>query len=152
MWQIEDRMELFAYRAAHDGVCYIERIPLPNRQVAVVCAPAPGNPGTSITNAVEAIATQVCARFDIRPERLVWLEHWPTPEPRWCRVVFRSRTVGDWFAEPEWIDLTDEMWKALKLKPVNHFRSDSSGVPSLLEKRFRELKAARVSRSTASRL
>jgi len=25
-----DQMELFAYRAAHDGVCYIERVVLPD--------------------------------------------------------------------------------------------------------------------------
>lgn len=64
-------MELFAYRAAHDGVCYIERIVLPDGRAAVVCAPAPGNPGINITNAVEAIAGQVCTRFGIRSERLV---------------------------------------------------------------------------------
>lgn len=136
LWQVEDRMELFAYRAAHDGVCYVERIVLPDDRVAIVCAQAPGNPGMSITNAVEAIAAQVCARFNIRPEGLIWLEHWPIPKPQWRRVIFHPRAGGMPFAEPEWLGMTETMWRNLKLKPVRRFCLDGFGIPSLLAKGF----------------
>ncbi|WP_316168832.1 MULTISPECIES: hypothetical protein [unclassified Bradyrhizobium] len=136
LWQVEDQMELFAYRAAHDGVCYIERIPLPDGRAAVVCAPAPGNPGMSITNAVESIAAQVSARFDIGPESLVWLEHWTTPKPQWYRVLFHPKPGGTPFAEPEWLEMTPTMWRGLWLKPTGRLRCDEFGVPTLLTKGF----------------
>jgi hypothetical protein len=136
LWQLEDQMELFAYRAAHDGVCYIERVVLPDGRVAIVCVQAPGNPGMGITNAVEAIAAQVCARFGIRPERLVWLEHWMRPAPRWHRVIFHPEAGGTAFTEPEWLEMTEAMWRSLRLEPKGQFRFDGFGVPTLLAKRF----------------
>ena len=55
-WQVANQAELFAYKArGSDGVCLIERIDLPDGRIVVVCIQIPGNPGTSITNAVEDI-------------------------------------------------------------------------------------------------
>ncbi len=34
------------------------------------------NPGMSITNAVEELATQVIERYEIDPERPVWMQHY----------------------------------------------------------------------------
>jgi hypothetical protein len=75
LWQVSDQLEFFAYTAGNraDGVCLIERIDLPDQRVVIACLQVPGNPGSSITNCVEEICTQVCRRFRIAPERLVWL-------------------------------------------------------------------------------
>jgi len=34
------------------------------------------NPGPSVTNAAEAIASQVCARYGLGPEHLIFVEHY----------------------------------------------------------------------------
>jgi hypothetical protein len=43
----------------------------------VIATEVDDNPGTSITNAVESLAMQVCRDFAISPEKLVWIEHYP---------------------------------------------------------------------------
>ena len=43
----------------------------------VVATEVPDNEGTSITNMAEQLATQVCKAFDIVPDRLIWIEHYP---------------------------------------------------------------------------
>ena len=35
------------------------------------------NPGTSVTNAAEAVASEACRRFGIDPNSLVLIEHYP---------------------------------------------------------------------------
>src|SRR5262249_39395118 len=61
LWQVANQPEMFAYKAIPcDGVCLIERIDLPDGRIVVVCIQTAGNPGTSITNAVEELAFQVC--------------------------------------------------------------------------------------------
>ncbi len=47
----------------------------------VVMTEPPDNPGMSITNAVEAVATQVGAREGLDPARTIWLEHYPDRHP-----------------------------------------------------------------------
>lgn len=39
------------------------------------------NPGMSITNAVEKVAAQVSAYFEIPLSELVWIEHYPEEPP-----------------------------------------------------------------------
>src|SRR5207245_728190 len=73
LWQVANEPELFAYKAGNqaDGVCLIERIDLPDERIVVAAIAVAGNPGNSITNCVEELCFQVCARFDIPARRLV---------------------------------------------------------------------------------
>jgi hypothetical protein len=82
LWQVADQPEFFAYKASNraDGVCLIERIDLPDGRIVIVCIETAGNPGLSITNSVEELCFQVCERFEIPAERLVWLEHYDYDE------------------------------------------------------------------------
>ena len=52
----------------------------PHGTVVVMTEP-PDNPGMSITNAVEAVATQVVAREGLDLTRTIWLEHYPDRHP-----------------------------------------------------------------------
>lgn len=78
LWQVANEPELFAYKAGNraDGVCLIERIDLPDGRIVISCIAVTGNPGNSITNCVEELCFQVCERFEIPAEKLVWLEHY----------------------------------------------------------------------------
>lgn len=139
LWQVEDEFELFAYMAANgmDGVCLIERIDLPDGRTVVACLQAPGNPGVSITNNVEWIATQVCERFGIAADRMVWLEHYPWIQPdEWDRVFFAPHPPHGDFANPEWIKMTPLMWSGLRLAPEGAPLIESLHIRSNLKKLF----------------
>ncbi|WP_371435200.1 hypothetical protein [Polaromonas sp.] len=77
-WQVAEQPELFAYKAMNDsdGVCLVERIDLPDGRIVVACISLAGNPGCSISNAVEELCFQICSRFKLPPKRLVWLLHY----------------------------------------------------------------------------
>src|SRR5258708_36626628 len=78
LWLVANKSDLFAFRGGNgsDGVCIIERVDLPDGRIVIACIEPLGNPGQSITNAVEAICFQVCERFDIPAQRLVWFVHY----------------------------------------------------------------------------
>jgi hypothetical protein len=120
LWQVADEPELFAYKASNrkDGVCLIERIDLPDGRIVMVCIAISGNPGNSITNSVEALCLQVCERFDIPPEKLVWIEHYDFfKSQEWNLVIFGKMPPEYLFEEPTWIPITPPMWKDLRLRP-----------------------------------
>lgn len=120
LWQVANEPQLFAYKSGNrcDGICLIERIDLPDERIVIVCIQPAGNPGNSITNNVEFICFQVCARFDISAERLVWLEHYDYDKRKeWTRVTFRRTPPLYLFEEPEWTPMTPTMWRDLRLRP-----------------------------------
>ena len=127
--------EYFAYRAWNhcDGVCLIERIDLPDGRIVVACIETEGNPGQSITNAVEELAFQVCESLDIPPAKLVWLEHYDITFPsqklrhEWSWVRFETMPPDGPFTGPEWIEMTEAEWRSLRLKPRRRLRSDYTG-------------------------
>lgn len=43
----------------------------------VIATELSDNPGVSVTNFAEGLATLVCRRFSIDPEKLIWIEHYP---------------------------------------------------------------------------
>ncbi|MDO8613275.1 MAG: hypothetical protein Q7R32_10715 [Dehalococcoidia bacterium] len=119
---VEDKPELFAYKAGNgfDGVCAIERIDLEDGRTAIICEEIDGNPGQSITNSIEHIATQLCDQFDIEPEMLVLIEHydtWYARETEWDIVEFGRRSRESGFADPAWHPLSPHDWKMLGFRP-----------------------------------
>jgi hypothetical protein len=140
LWQVADEPELFAYKASNrmDGICLIERIDLPDGRIAVVCVATSGNPGNSITNSVETLCLQVCERFDIPPNKLVWIEHYDFFEPQeWDLVTFGKMPPEHLFQEPTWTPITDAMWKSLGLRPKRNLKSFSGSYQSKASNSFR---------------
>jgi len=133
LWQVANEPEFFAYKSGNrcDGVCLVERIDLPDGRIVIACIETAGNPGNSITNNVEMLCFQVCERFDIPAERLVWLEHYDYDEDaEWSMVTFQRRPPEHPFEDPRWTTMNPEIWRGLKLKPRKplekwrgHFRS-----------------------------
>jgi hypothetical protein len=139
LWQTADQLDFFAYLAPSrmDGVCLIERIDLPDGRIVIACLQMPSNPGTSITNAVEAVCAQVCERFEIAGDRLVWLEHYPFSDPlEWDQVTFAHTPPASPLAGPTWTKVTQAMWMALGLSPRKSLRTQGAGYRSKLRKHF----------------
>ena len=142
LWQVDGQPDLFAFTAGNrsDGVCLIERIDLPDGRVVIACLEAVGNPGTSITNAVEEIARQVCLRFEIDPRDLIWLEHYPKIAPlEWDRVTFGSCSADGTFLDPTWSPMSGEDWRGLGLEPASSTTGDGYRFFSNINRRFRGL-------------
>jgi hypothetical protein len=116
----------FAFRGLHGrpGVCDVEFVRLSDGRTLVICAERDDNPGASVTNAAELIATQVCQHYQIDPAALVWVEHYPPGRahgktPDWDRVTFQIIRAGHhwYFAEPDWRPMRPQDWLALGLPP-----------------------------------
>jgi hypothetical protein len=93
------------------------------------------------TNVAEHLASEVCNRFEIEPEKLVWIEHCGyagslegTRERTYDRVTFtlrgpdriprapsvrRHKSHGwpGYFEEPQWRPMKEEDWRELGLAP-----------------------------------
>ncbi|MGZ5199978.1 MAG: hypothetical protein ACXWC4_09430 [Telluria sp.] len=112
---------LFPYKSPNlcDGVCRIEKIDLDDGRVLIICEQVEGNPGMSVTNAVEFIAYQACREYEIRPENLVWIEHYDPnifDEDVWDLVEFGELSREGLFREPSWRQMTEFDWQSLGLK------------------------------------
>ena len=105
-------MEYFDYSCPNGlrGRCGVEVTPLPSiMSTLVVVTELDDNPGMSVTNAAEHLASQFCARKGISPNRLLWIEHYPakgegrrTIRESWDFVSFGWDWSRGVFGEPEW--------------------------------------------------
>jgi hypothetical protein len=139
LWQVGNRPELFAYKAGNrcDGVCLIERINLPDGRIVIVAIQMAGNPGNSITNCVEELCHQVCERFAVPAECLVWLEHYDYIEHReWNRVTFGQTPPAGPFADPIWTVMDKDAWNDLRLSPKKRLVRVHSEYDSKIKKHF----------------
>jgi hypothetical protein len=139
LWQVANEPEFFAYKAGNkcDGVCLIERIDLPDGRIVVACIQTAGNPGNSITNCVEELCFQVCERFGLPPERLVWLEHYDHDrDHEWSMVTFAQHPPDGPFEEPNWTVMTPMMWGDLRLRPKKRLKRSFLGFESKVRKLF----------------
>lgn len=138
LWQVANQPELFAYKAGNgaDGVCLIERVDLPDGRIVMAAIAVAGNPGNSITNCVEELCFQVCERFGIPANRLVWLEHYDYYDNEWDQVIFSQVPPKGPFAGPKWVPMTLALWKDLLLRPKKRLVNRSRNYASKLIKRF----------------
>ncbi len=115
-------VKLFAFKSPNrfDGICRIERINLLDERVVIICEQVEDNPGNSITNAVEAIAFQVCQQYRIDPQKLVWIEHYPYSshdDSEWDLVSFEKKPLGSFFEGPRWKRMEEADWIDLGFRP-----------------------------------
>lgn len=133
LWQVGNRPELFAYKAANrcDGICLIERVNIPDGRIVVIAIQITGNPGNSITNCVEELCHQVCERFSIPADRLVWIEHYDSGSnfrpPEWDMVTFETMPPLGLFAGPKWTPMSRSAWQELRLRPKKRLKEDPFG-------------------------
>jgi hypothetical protein len=139
LWQVADQPEFFAYKSHNgaDGVCLIERIDLPDGRTVVACISLPGNPGCSISNAVEELCFQICSRFEIPPHRVVWLLNYDELDStEWDRVQFSGSGDSGPFVNPQFSILQADDWTALGFHPKQSLRRSDGHWESKLAKLF----------------
>src|SRR4051812_41938223 len=108
---------LFPFRSPnqHDGVCRVERIELGDGRTVVICQELEDNPGQSVTNAFEAVAAQICAKYSLDIRNVIWVDHCEDDED------FHSATIkvssrGE-LLKPDWTEMTANDWIELGLEP-----------------------------------
>ncbi len=94
-------------------MCGIDVRPLADTRIFVICTELSDNPGTSVTNFAEELATLVCRHFHIAPNKLGWVEHYPASESHgpvddWDWVEFRWD--GENFTQLHWRPMRPEDW------------------------------------------
>jgi hypothetical protein len=136
------KIEKFCFRglngcAAH---CDLEILRLADGRTLVIATERKDNPGASVTNVAEHLASYVCDRFGIDPDRLVWIEHYAYPgtvnpkrDREYDRVTFRRRTPElirwsesilqchpdgwpGYFEKPDWRPMKEKDWLELGIK------------------------------------
>ena len=80
-----------------ESVCGIQIIEC-DEWTVVIATELDENKGTSITNFVEFIVPEIAAKFNLDASKLVWVEHYPSPEETWDIVRF----IGENFSSPVW--------------------------------------------------
>jgi len=81
----------------------------------VMLTELPGNPGMSVTNAFEYIATQVLRQNRLHPGRVIWIEHYPErgrdlPETFDLVTLEWSEEPDGWTAShPDWQRISGEL-------------------------------------------
>lgn len=122
-------IDRYAFTGLHGCAshCGLEIDRLIDGRWVVVATELEDNPGTSVTNAFEIIATVVCRQFDIDPLRLVWIEHYGYPSaiecgnPRTYDLVqfgVACTSARRWhIGSPVWKRMQDADWEALGLEP-----------------------------------
>ena len=119
-----DRFDFTGFHGCR-SFCALEILRLADGRTGVIATELPHNPGTSITNAFELVASAVCLQFAIDPHRLVWIEHYGyasafaagNPRP-FDLVSFDVLPVRDrGVAHPQWKRMHSADWLALGLMP-----------------------------------
>ena len=108
-----------------DSKCDLEIVRSVGWTTLVICTELENNPGTSVTNAAEMIATRLCQEDPtMDPEGLIWIEHYPErsagrgqqPSPEtWDMVVFTYR-AGQTFRRPAWRRVSAEEVQTIRQK------------------------------------
>jgi Family of unknown function (DUF6166) len=98
------------------------------QKVVVIATELPENTGTSITNAAERLAAEVCRCFGIDPGELIFIEHHSATrnrrhslrdrlhEERFDLVSFQVE--GGTFKSPQWIPVKKELVESLIGRPL----------------------------------
>ena len=120
----------YPYTGYHgcQSVCDLELIVAPDAAAFVLCTEIPDNPGTSVTNMADQLATKVCRENRaINPTRLTWVEHYPEREhrlsrvpPVWAQVRFTDYNANTGtFRRPDWNFITEDAFNDLRTAFLN---------------------------------
>lgn len=99
-------------------VCRVRIIPGLEMDL-IVCSELPENAGTSITNKACQLAQEIVAKYNLNPDKIVWIEHYANPnEPQDFSLVELSWT-GHKFTRPIWESLTIEQFRQILFRFVS---------------------------------
>src|SRR5213076_1744871 len=91
--------------------CDIEAHRRNDGKYVFVATELPDNPGTSVTNFAEHLATGMRSQYGLKPEELIWIEHYPEAKNRRKEDFDLVRFLGmegDAFRTPVWTRITEQ--------------------------------------------
>jgi len=92
-----------------DSSCDIEVHRRSDGKYVFIATEVPENRGTSITNYAEHLATAMRRQHGLKPEDVIWIEHYPEAKDRRKESfdLVRFAVVGDIFRSPVWNRITE---------------------------------------------
>ena len=93
-----------------DSYCDIEAHRRSDGKCVFVATELRDNPGTSVTNYAEHLATAMRRQYGLKPEDMIWIEHYPEARDRRKESFDLVRFVveGDSFRRPVWTRITEQ--------------------------------------------
>jgi hypothetical protein len=93
-----------------DSSCDIEVHRRSDGKHVFVATELPDNPGVSVTNCAEHLATAMREEYRLKPEDVIWIEHYPEAKDRRKESfdLVRFAVVGDTFRTPVWTRVTEQ--------------------------------------------
>lgn len=94
-----------------DSRCDIEAHPRSDGKYVFVATELPDNPGTSVTNFAEHLATAMRSQYGLTPEEVIWIEHYPETKGRRKEdfdLVQFFAVEGESFRTPVWTRITEQ--------------------------------------------
>ena len=94
-----------------DSCCDVEAHRRSDGKYVFVATELPDNPGTSVTNFAEHLATAMRSQYTLKPEELIWIEHYREGKNRRKEDFDLVRFLdieGDSFRSPVWRRITEQ--------------------------------------------
>ena len=135
-----------------DSCCDIEVHQRSDGKHVFIATEVPANRGTSITNYAEHLATAMRKQHGLKPEDVIWIEHYPEAKDRRKESfdLVRFAVVGDTFRTPVWTRITEQAVDELMAGKRNV--EDLIPIPSKnLSQGLRGLDASSIERPPAGR-
>ena len=93
-----------------DSCCDIEVHRRSDGKYVFVATELLDNPGTSVTNFAEHLATAMRSQYALKPDQVIWIEHYPDAKGRWKEdfdLVQFLAVEGEAFRTPVWTRITE---------------------------------------------
>jgi hypothetical protein len=115
-----------------DSCCDIEVQRRSNGKYVFVATEVPDNPGTSVTNFAEQLATAMRRQHGLKPEDVIWIEHYPEAKGRRKESfdLVRFGVEGDSFRTPVWNRVTEQA--------VDDLIAGTRNIEDLIPRRIKE--------------
>jgi hypothetical protein len=103
------RVRIYSATGGYDG----------EDRTVVVISEAADNPGMSVTNASEDIATKIVQVFNIDPARTRWIEHYPQEAWRYHgREEIKPATYDEVFYSWRGLEAREPNWRRIPLEEI----------------------------------
>jgi hypothetical protein len=121
------RIDQFDFKGLQgcDSHCSLHVERLADDRTLVIFTELESNPGTSVTKAIEILASLVASKLALNPAQTVWIEHYPPRKIHgktddWDLVMFGTILhdgINSVFDDPFWRPLRSQDWASLGFEP-----------------------------------
>src|SRR4029077_5103202 len=124
-----------------DSCCDIEVHRRSDGKYVFVATELPDNPGTSVTNFAEHLATAMRSRYGLKPEDVIWIEHYAEAKNRRKEDFDLVRFLGT-----EGDSLRSRVWTRITEQATDELIAGVRNVEDLVPGRVKERPARQMER------